>query len=325
AAAESMLRALADSGFSGVVLVGRDSTILWSGAYGRSVATGSSFWIASITKSFTAATILELARTHRLSLDDSLPRFFPHLPADKRAITIRELLTHSAGLGATYSGGGIAGRDQAVAAILAQPLIYPPGDGYQYGDDDFELLAAIVEIVIGRPWSQSVQHLILDPAGLAATGFWCPAPRTALRPVAGPEGRSAPCVPDDWGHKGANGMRSTALDLWRWSLALRGGGALDPATRTALLAPRRVVRHEGEDDIAIGYVGRIYVRGDTITEVRLSGSGDDGHTGIVRILPGGTTVIVLSNAGFHGRATWASWVAERLGPPRGAETSLRAR
>src|SRR4051812_13816762 len=146
---DQLARSQVDSGFRGVVLVAQDDSILLLRAYAPpcdSLSVDQPFWIASMTKAFTAAAVLRLEEDGRLAVTDSIGRFFPDAPPDKRAITLQHLLTHTAGLGGEYSGGGIGQRARAVAAILSAPLIHKPGDGYRYGNDDYELLAAIVEV-----------------------------------------------------------------------------------------------------------------------------------------------------------------------------------
>src|SRR6185295_8465994 len=153
----------------------------------------------SITKSFTAAAVLKLNVQRRLALLDGIASFFPETPADKRAITVRQLLTHTAGFGSTYSGGGIASRREAVAAILGQPLARRPGAGYQYEDDSYELLAAIVEVVSGVSWETFVERELLRPAGLTHTGFWCQSRLAVPAPIAGRSGVIRRCGPGDQG------------------------------------------------------------------------------------------------------------------------------
>ena len=313
---DRILNTAADSGFSGVVLIAaRDSVLLERayGARGPRLTPESAFWIASMTKGFTAVAVLQLTERHRLSLRDSLPSFFPDVPADKRGITIHQLLTHTAGLASSDAGAHEVERSAAVRAILAQPLAYPPGRGYQYGDDDYELLAAIIELVTHRSWESFVQRQILDPAGLRHTGFWCRRRPGVPLPVAAADGPRSRCgVSGDWGHRGADGMSSTAIDLLHWTRPSTLEKLLGPAARRAFTTPQVLVRREPPDDVFYGYGLRIYTRGGQVTELMHSGGGDDGHTGIVRVFPFGLTVIVLSNAGMHAGTTWSSHVARLL-------------
>jgi CubicO group peptidase (beta-lactamase class C family) len=281
-------------GFSGVVLVARGDSVILERAYGLRARLGTSrrFWIGSMTKGFTAAAILELESRGRLHLDDSLSRFFPGAPADKKAITIRQLLTHTAGIAGRDAGAGQRARARTVEAILSNPLEYTPGQGYRYIDDDYELLAAIVEVASGTSWEAFVQQHVLRSRGLGHTGFW--------------HDRHA----DDWAHKGANGMSSTARDLYHW---VTGSPHTWRITNAAPLdAPRVFVRHDSTADVHYGFGARVYVRGDSIVELMHSGASDEDHTAIARLFPNGLTVIVLSDAGRTGQTTWASRVAAAL-------------
>lgn len=320
---DAFLRRQAGRGFAGVVTVATADSVLWQGAYGPPHTTrgaGRAFWIASITKSFTAAAILLLAHQGSLSLDDSLPAFFPETPPDKRPITIRQLLTHSAGFGSTYTGGGLSTREAAVRAILSQPLARRPGTGYQYENDGYELLAAIIEVRSGTEWADFLRQRLLLPLGLRQTGFWCsPHPGRAPPVALGDSTTSCTMADlhtprDDWGHRGANGMSSTAADLLRWARLLshppmQWSAILEPIGRPALW-----VRREGAYDVWSGLGSRVYTKGGRVTELWLSGSGDDGHTSVVRALDTGRIIIVLSNSGRRGDATWSSFIALQVLP-----------
>jgi CubicO group peptidase (beta-lactamase class C family) len=247
---DSIVRAHVELGFSGVVLVAQGDSILLHRAYapaGERVSTESAFWIASITKGFTAAAVLRLQETGRLSITDSIVRFFPDAPADKRALTIHQLLTHTSGLGGEYTGGGISERSRAVEAILAQELIHQPGAGYKYGNDNYALLAAIIEIASGLPWEDYVQESLVRPTGLQNIGFACRPGARVGRPVeraAQARRRGGPIshVACDWGHKGANGMSATADDLFRWIKAAPGNGPLVYACASVIGRPHVFVR-----------------------------------------------------------------------------------
>lgn len=294
--ADSVAKAQVDSGFRGVVLVARGDSVLLARAYQppqeTRLSTTSVFNVASMTKAFTAEAILTLREAHRLSLTDSIARFFPDSPADKRSITIEQLLTHTSGLPGNYTGGGITNRADAVRAILAKPLVAAPGTHYEYQDDDYELLAALIEVVSGQSWESYVAQAVLRRARLQHTAF---------------QG-------GDWGHRGANGMTSTACDLLRWVRALQDSQVFGASLTQELARPLLFVRRTPPFDVYYGYGTRVYVRDGRVAETMYSGSGDDGHTSIARVMPDGTVLIVLSNVGQHGSTTWASYVAQQILP-----------
>ena len=293
---QAIARAQADSGFAGVILVARDNTVEMEKAYspqtGKPLSVSSRFNIGSMTKGFTAAAILRLRSQRRLSFSDPISRFFPHAPEAKRGITVFHLLTHTSGLRGHSAGAGIVRRQGAVNAILAQPLDYPPGTHYRYMDDDYQLLAAIIEVASGVTWEKYITTELLRPARMRSTSF---------------QG-------GDWGHKGADGMRSTTRDIYRWLTAIRDGRLFGRAETLELESPLMHVRSDPPFEIHYGYGARVYVRNGRVTEVMHSGNGDAGHSSIARVLSNGTILVVLASSGQRRGTTWATYVAQRLLP-----------
>lgn len=311
-AIDRWLRREADSsGFSGVVLVERSGKVVLNRAYGH-VTRENAFWIASATKQFTAAAVLRLVDEGKLALSDSIYHFFRSAPRRAGSITIQQLLTHTSGIAASGVANGIGDRDEALRAILSEPLDHSPGGTYHYEDEDYNVLAAIVEIVSGRPYEAFVERSLLIPAGLSHTGF-CGrlTPNVKLAPSADPD-TPPPCVtgvtPIDWADRGATGLVSTATDLLRWSHVLRTGHILSVASRAALERGKVFVRHEGNDDIYYSYGARVYMQGRRRREVWHSGYDVRvGQSSTIRILDNGITIVVLSNAGL-----------DAIGQPRAA-------
>ena len=311
-AIDRWLRREADStGFSGVVLIEQSGKLLLNRAYGR-VARDDAFWVASTTKQFTAAAILRLVDQGKLALSDSVYRFFRSVPRRARSITIEQLLTHRSGIAASGVANGIGDRAEAVQAILSEPLDHSPGTTYHYEDEDYNVLAAIIEIVTGKPYEAFVERALLIPAGLSHTGF-CGrlAPNVKLAPSADPD-TPPPCAvgvtPVDWADRGATGLISTAGDLLRWSHVLRSGHILSTTSREALERGKVLVRHEGSYDIYYSYGARVYMDGRKRHEVWHSGYDVRvGQSSAVRILDNGITIVVLSNSGL-----------DAIGQPRAA-------
>ena len=110
--ADQRMRGLEERGFAGSVLVAREGRVLFTGDYGFATTTGSppSYWIASITKQFTAAGILLLHERGDLDIHAPINRYLDGVPADKSGITIFHLLTHTSGLAQNYAADGIEDR-----------------------------------------------------------------------------------------------------------------------------------------------------------------------------------------------------------------------
>ncbi|HEY0023998.1 MAG TPA: serine hydrolase domain-containing protein [Longimicrobium sp.] len=290
---DAHFQAAARSGFSGAVLVAREGETVLRAGYspGGTITPENAFWIGSLVKPITASAILKLVDEGRLSTNDSIGRFLGDVPADKREITIHHLLTHSSGLPHAYAAEGITDRGEAVRTILALPLKTRPGAEVSYSNDAFTLLAAIVEIASGRPYEEFVEQSVLNPAGMAHSGFW-PGPASSIAPV-GSMPRPEIARPN-WGYRGATGMYSTVDDLLAFTRALRGGRIVSPGSAARAMGTQ-VDRSGDASDIGYGW---FLAERSGVPLVTHSGAetGLD-HYGWVYVLPAsGLTLVLLSNS-----------------------------
>ncbi len=233
----SVMQSMASQGFAGSVLVACGDDILFAGDYGLSDPHGRdpSYWLASISKQFTATAVLKLAEGGRMTLNDPVSRYFPDAPADKASITIHQLLTHQSGLTQAYAADGIVDRNEAVRAILGTQLASAPGAAFRYSNDNYTLLAAIVEVVSGESFEDFVRTNVFFPAGMRSAGFWPNAGGSFSPPVLTmPEGAIAEA---NWGFRGGTGMRASVPDLHLWVRALDGGRVLRPESVALLYGP----------------------------------------------------------------------------------------
>ncbi|OQD52624.1 serine hydrolase [Streptomyces phaeoluteigriseus] len=150
---------------------------------GPGISRSDHFRAGSITKTFLATVVLQLASEQRLPLSDPVERYLPGLVRgagnDGRALTLRSLLTHTSGLyDFARDTGGIRPVTPVQAIRIA--LTHPPADRgrYAYSNTNYVLLGLVVEQVTGRPYSTEAEHRILDPLGLNGTSF--PGSRTSL-------------------------------------------------------------------------------------------------------------------------------------------------
>jgi CubicO group peptidase (beta-lactamase class C family) len=175
------------------------------------------YYVASVTKTFTAAAILRLAHQKRLSLDDPITRFFRDVPEDKRAITVAQLVHHMSGIDHLYSADDAMTRDDAIRAVLATKLVSAPGAEENYSSDGYVLLAAIVEIASGEPFDQFVSREVFRAAGLKNVAFAGACPKKIARTVA-PGANGSPCaLPAILARRGPAGIIASVDDLFRWS------------------------------------------------------------------------------------------------------------
>ena len=239
--------------YEGAVLVAKGGEVLLAKGYGtadresgRPWTTGTYLSIGSITKQFTAAAILKLEAEGKLKVEDTVGKYWPSAPEDKRGITLHQLLTHTSGLESDFAGDyDPVGRDAYVERALKSKLMNPPGTAYEYANSGYSLLAAIVELVSKKPYEAYLREALLLPAGMKETGYKLPTWDPARMPTGYKDGErwgtmfEKPWDKDGpfWALRGNGGIESTLADLWAWSRALDGDGVLPAAARKKLFTP----------------------------------------------------------------------------------------
>lgn len=245
AALGEYFRKAAGLGFSGAVLVARGDEVLLREGYGWAdvkrrvpVTPETVFDIGSGVKAFTATAVLQLEERGRLSTADAISKHLENVPPDKAAITIHQLLTHTSGINFDYfydeaspaERAAMRDREKYVAAVLAPPLAFKPGEGRVYSNTGFSLLAAIVENVSGMPYERYARERLFEPAGMTATGYYVP--RDLRRVARGyNDGDSDYGYPWEtqwenrrplWDLMGNGGMLTTLDDVHKWMAAIKG-------------------------------------------------------------------------------------------------------
>ena len=178
-------RSQAPGAVFGVII---DGELVWVKAAGvqekttnTPVTNDTVFRIASMTKSFTAMSILKLRDEGKLSLDDPVSKYIPELAnlpyptSDSPVLTIRHLLTHSEGFPEDNPWGDrqLAQPDQTLRAWLKNgiPFSTSPGTTFEYSNYGFAILGQIVAKVSGRPYADYVRDNILKPLGMNSSTF----------------------------------------------------------------------------------------------------------------------------------------------------------
>jgi uncharacterized protein YbbC (DUF1343 family)/CubicO group peptidase (beta-lactamase class C family) len=228
-----------------VVVVGRGEDLLYRRAFGsRRVVPDQApmtedtiFDIASLTKPLgTTLAVMALVERGQVKLDAPLGRYLREYRGHGlEGVTIRRLLTHSAGLVAIPPNGAVSpGFPRAVSLLARLPFDYPPGTGFQYSDTGFILLGELVRRVSGEPLDRYLERVVFRPLGLRDTFFHPPARvRARVAPTEYANGHLLVGEVHDpraralGGVAGHAGMFSTAADLARLCRMLANGGTLD--------------------------------------------------------------------------------------------------
>lgn len=268
----------ADGYLGGVTLVARGGKLVDWHAYGhrdlartQPMQRNDIFRIYSMTKTITSVAVLMLMEEGRLGLEDPVSRYLPELAslqvvdggtadapllrAPKTPVTLRMLLTHTAGFAAGLPGDDVAGalRERVdtrsatdlrglVERLARAPLAADPGTRFGYEGANTDVLARVVEVVSGESFDRFLQTRIFDPLRLVDTGFRVPQAqreRVVDITVMGPDGELVldegvsarrPGEPLTPYPSGAGGLYSTAADYARFAQMLLDGGTLDGAS-----------------------------------------------------------------------------------------------
>lgn len=211
---------------------------------GPGISRADHFRAGSVTKTFLATVVLQLAAERRLSLADTVERHLPGLVRgagnDGRALTLRALLTHTSGLYdfTADTGGSVPVTPRQALRIAFTHSPAAPGR-YAYSNTNYVLLGLVVERVTGRSYAAEAGRRLIAPLGLTGTSF--PGSRTSL-PL--PHGRAyaedgTDVTRLDPRVAGAAGELVTTLaDLDRFYAALLGGELLPPRRLREMLGTR---------------------------------------------------------------------------------------
>lgn len=202
------------------------------------------FRIGSITKSFTAAAILQLVEQERLRLSNTLGEVLPEYPEPGRAITIRQLLNHTSGIPSFTSFPDYAtkkredlDREEMLEWFATKPLEFEPGTEFRYSNSGYYVLGLVIERVSGQSYEDYLKDHVLAPARLSATRYDWPEPIVPHR------ARGYSRAGDTFQHAdfvsmsvpyAAGALASTALDLVRWMRALSTGAVISEASFTLM-------------------------------------------------------------------------------------------
>lgn len=299
------IRLTKENNFSGAVLVAQDNQILLEKGYGLAnnansniIAPDTVFDVGSISKQFTAAAILQLEQDGLLNVNDPISKYFDDVPSDKANITIHQLLTHSAGFTKDHFEGDLIPmtRDEAQQAIFALKLGYQPGEGYNYSNTGYTLLAILIEKVSGESYTSYLKQTFFEPLEMKHTGFYNDTIWDSFS-VANTyfnekdEGKPSDWAGPYWGVMGNGGVMSTVGDLYIWWKSLQNHSILSLQQSDKLFT--RYIS-EGSADSFYGYGWSIQDSpyGNLITH---NGGGIGGNSDLAVYTDKNLTIIICSN------------------------------
>ncbi len=218
------------------------------------VTSNTIFQIGSVTKQFTAASIMLLVQDGRLNLDQSIRVFFSELPMEWSGITVRHLLQHTAGLYRgeghleAFDAGKIYNMNELVLAISKIPLRDAPGVSFEYSNIGYMVLGALIEKISGKSYFVFLRERIFSPLKMdSAAAILSSTSNTNI--ATGYTFNEGKLVPIDYSPTlrfwlsliaGTGGLQMSAPDLAKWDLALNTEQILSKASLAQMWEPAKL-------------------------------------------------------------------------------------
>jgi len=285
------------------------------------LTTQSVFYMASVSKQFTALSILLLERDGKLHVEDRVRNYIPELPDYAAGITIKQLLHHTSGLRDYLTLSRLAGNspdhvitERWVLNTLARQtrLNFDPGAEHLYSNSGYVLLSIIVHRVSGRPLDEFARERIFTPLGMRNTRFQHdhtnPIPGRAIGYVRG--GQTWRIANSQLDVVGDGGMYSTVEDMLRWAAAFER-----PEFATLLSRMQRPGTLGNGTAIANGYgMGLSLGSYRGVPAVSHGGSLAGYRTNFMHLPGGKLTIVTLCNTAIANTGRLTQMVVDLYGP-----------
>jgi CubicO group peptidase (beta-lactamase class C family) len=253
--------------------------------------------LASVTKQFTAASILLLAQDGKLSLDDPVKKWLPSLPTALDSVTITHFLTHTSGI-VDYEDVMAPDTKTQVLDIDVLHLLesqdstyFKPGTSYRYSNSAYSLLSLIVAKASGKSFATFLHDRIFTPLGMHNSVAYENGISTVTNRAYGYTLRDSAWVRKDQSSTSAvlgdGGIYSSIDDMQKWDAALYDSRLLSDASRKLAFAP-----HTKTDAAEVEYGFGWRITGETLWH---SGETSGFRNVIVRFPARHLTVVILSN------------------------------
>jgi CubicO group peptidase (beta-lactamase class C family) len=285
--------------FSGTVLVAKGGRVIFEKGYGMSDngqhipnTVNTEFRVASITKQFTAMSVLQLQEKGLLNVNDKLSKY---LPQDQKwgNITIKELLTHTSGI-PDWANFEDQTKPQSVETILNgiknKPLNFSPGTKWQYSNTNYLILGYLVEKLSGLSYGDYLTKNILLPLHMDHTGMYTEQSVKSVS-LGYTSTNDKDLTQPLYAYGGDGGLYSTVQDLYKWDKALYTNKLVSSQSLKQMFSPQAKT---GSLGLSYGYGW--FIKGTGLNEeIYHNGSLPGYLSSIVRYPQKNITIIVLSN------------------------------
>ncbi len=293
-------------GFNGGIVIAKDGAILYEKYVGREDLRGTtamtdstSLHIASTSKTFTGMAVLRLAQESKLSLDDTLQKFFPGLPYP--GITVQMLLNHRSGLpnyvyfvpNSKWDKKKFVTNEDVLNILYTEKPYrsYAPGRRFNYSNTNYVLLAMIIEKVTGMSYSDYLSQQFFQPLGMNNTFVYSPADSARATPSFTGTGRfwDNDFLDHTYGDKN---IYSTPRDLLKWDQAFYTNQLL---SQEMLDSAFTAYSNERPSKHNYGLGWRLLSLPEGKKVVYHNGRWHGNNSAFARLVDEGVTIIILGN------------------------------
>ncbi|AXT21030.1 serine hydrolase [Flavobacteriaceae bacterium AU392] len=310
-----------------VVLIAKKGKIIFEEAYGlaslkskQKLKTDMVFQIASITKQFVAAAILQLVENGKMTLKDTIQKYVPYYPSKKHPITIHHLLSQTSGIPEYFiledDELHLLAKEHTPKELIAyykdEPLSFKPGEKWNYSNSNYPLLGAALEKVTGLSLKEYLQKNIFEPLKMNSTGLWYNDNIKKKR------------IPIGYNHKNdslfpapkiigsamyaAGGVVSTTNDLFLWNRAL-----IDKTIISKFVVDELITEKIIDSGERTGYGYGVFLKNISGSPTVQHGGNLYGFTSTVLHLPNEDVFVsILANTKYDRTEEIANYIASLL-------------
>lgn len=299
---------LAPSGFNGGIIVAKGGNIVFEKYRGSvnmdgadPITSSTPLHIASVSKTFTAMSILKLQEEGKLDINDSLTKYFPGF--NYPGVTIKTLLTHRSGLPnylyfmktVGWNEDSIIENKDVLEWLISKKAVIkdisPADSRFSYCNTNYALLALIIEKISGKPYPQFMKESVFDPIGMKNTFVHYKGDNKIRSKSYDWKGREIPdnFLDDVYGDKN---IYSTPQDLLKWDRALSDTVFLTAKYLETAYSPYSN-EHPGIKNYGLGWRMNIYPDGKKI--IFHNGWWHGNNAAFIRLLKDDATIILISN------------------------------
>ena len=303
-----------------------NGTVAWTQTFGVARVGGDPvtpetlFQASSISMPVTAVAVLRLVEQGKLNLDADVSQYLRSwkLPTNKfteqKKVTLRELLSHTAGVSFQVFAGYAAGETvptlvqvlngERPAKSAPVTIQFAPGTEYQYANGGYVIIQQILTDVIGEPFPELMQELVLQPLHMVHSTFQQPIPERLRRLVAIPydrDGRAIVGGPRTMPEMAPAGLWTTPSDLALFALAIqdalagRPGAIVSPSTARDMLQPALGMQRSSESSDGFFYGLGVAIQGNDPNRYLFHPGANLGYLSFFFAYEKGDGVVLMSN------------------------------